>query len=336
MNSHTNISLLSYNTFGIDVQAKQVLECENDADILEAIRLTQGKKKFVIGGGSNVLFMNDFDGTIIRPTNCDFEVVEEDSESVLVRVGAGYEWDAFVERCVANGWQGVENLSAIPGTVGASPVQNIGAYGVEAKDAIESVEGFFCSSSEPFKMMAGECEFGYRSSIFKTKHKDNIIIAHVNFRLKKSLAAPNLNYGSVSDEVQKLGEATIANVRQAIINIRGSKLPDPKVEGNAGSFFKNPVVANEQAEDLKKAFPEMPTYNAEAGKTKLSAAWLIDKCGWKGRSIKNAGVHNKQALVLVNRGGATGEEVMNLATSIQADVQRTFGVTLEMEVNRIQ
>ncbi len=335
MNIREDISLRPYNTFGIEARAKRMIECETDDDVVRALEMTRGERRFVLGGGSNVLLMSDFEGTVLRMTNNEFDVERETDSEVRLCVGAGYEWDAFVARCVEIGWQGAENLSAIPGTVGASPVQNIGAYGVEAKDVIESVEGFFCDTIKAFRIGADECEFGYRSSVFKTRYKGNVVITRVHFCLRKSTMATNLNYGLVSDEVKRLGEPTIANVRKAIIGIRDSKLPDPKVEGNAGSFFKNPVVETAKADQLRQENASMPVYPIDDQRVKLSAAWLIDQCGWKGRTLGRAGVHSKQALVLVNKGNATGNDIMTLARQIQSDVRDRFGVEIEMEVNSI-
>lgn len=334
MISVSDISLLPFNTFGIDASAKLVLKCFNDADVCEAIRQSSGRPMLVLGGGSNVLFMEDFEGVVIFPMIESFEVLNETEECVEVRVGAGVEWDSFVAKCVANGWQGVENLSAIPGNVGASPVQNIGAYGAEAADVILRVEGFDAEAN-PFSIAAADCEFGYRTSIFKQQMKGKAVITHVVFGLRKTTIAPKLDYGPVCQAVEALGKPTIANVRKAIIDIRNAKLPDPKVEGNAGSFFKNPEVPTPAAEALQKRFPDMPCYALENDMTKIPAGWLIDRCGWKGQTLGKVGVHSKQALVLVNKGGATGKDVMNLAYAIRSDVEKQFGITIEPEVNRI-
>jgi UDP-N-acetylmuramate dehydrogenase len=252
---------------------------------------------------------------------------------VRVRAEAGVVWDTFVEWCVEHGLWGVENLSGIPGTVGAAPVQNIGAYGSEVGDMIESVEMFIPEEGK-FRTMSGkECGFGYRDSIFKSRLRGKIVVTAVNFILGRS-AAPQLGYGGLRDEVAQRGEPTLANIRHAVIAIRDSKLPDPKVIGNAGSFFKNPSVADSVARALKDIYPDMPLYPSEhEGYAKLAAGWLIDRAGWKGRRVGNAGVHDKQALVLVNYGSATGSEILEVARMVQRSVKEQFGIEIEPEVN---
>ncbi len=329
-------SLLHYNTFIGDVQAAELVECATVDEVREALFASKNKPLLVLGGGSNVLFLSDFHGVVLRPTIADFDVVAESQNTVDVRVGAGVEWDVFVERCVQNGWQGVENLSLIPGTVGASPVQNIGAYGVEAGDVILRVEGVMVADGKAFKLEACECEFGYRNSIFKGRLKGQIVITHVTFQLHKTTSAPNLDYGPVRQAVEALGQATIDNVRQAVINIRQAKLPDHKIEGNAGSFFKNPEINLDLFAQLLSRFPDMPSYDVADGKRKkIPAGWLIERSGWKGKSLGRAGIHARQALVVVNRGGATGAEILAIAKAVKNDVGKTFGIDLEMEVNCI-
>lgn len=331
---HNHLSLLAFNTFGIDVNASQMIDCATTSEVVEAVSRLASKPMLVLGGGSNVLFMEDFEGTIVRPLITDFQILKETDTRVEVRVGAGVEWNSFVSECVARGWQGVENLTAIPGNVGASPVQNIGAYGAEAKDTIVRVEGIL-ASGKPFCYQNTDCAFGYRTSIFKTSLRGQAVITHVVFCLQKTTEAPLLDYGPVREAVAALGAATIGNVSKAIAQIRAQKLPDPKTEGNAGSFFKNPEVDFAVAEKLKAQYAQMPAFALPNGRTKLSAAWLIDQCGWKGKTLDRAGVHSRQPLVLVNRGDATGHDVMNLSYAIQRSVQEQFGVEIVPEVNQI-
>ncbi len=316
-----DVSLHGFNTFGIGATADRLVEFEAAED-LQGIFPIDGRWN-VLGGGSNILFTGDYHGTLLRCTGRGMEI----SKDGQVRVEAGMVWDDFVAETVEHGLWGAENLSHIPGTVGAAPVQNIGAYGVEAKDIIESVEVYDPSREEVLVMEAAECGFGYRDSIFKRSMHG--VITAVNFRLSRT-PRPRLEYGGLCDTVT---EPTLENIRRAVIDIRASKLPDPEVQGNAGSFFKNPVVASEVAEKLRELYPDMPLYDAPHGLKKLAAGWLIDRAGWKGRTLGRVGVHPKQALVLVNLGGATGGEVMELAHRIQNDVRAQFGVEINTEVN---
>lgn len=329
------LCLKPYNTFGIEAKCQLFVEFDS-VDELQTLFSSQeldGKPWFVLGGGSNVLFSKDFEGVVLHPTNQDIEVVGEFGDKVKVRAGAGVEWDDFVAWCVERGYWGVENLSDIPGSVGAAPVQNIGAYGVEVKDTIESVETFAVSSKTLLTLAGEHCDFGYRQSIFKNELKGKVIITSVNFLLSLT-PNPSIGYGDLRSKVEELGGATIDNVRRAVIEIRDGKLPCPSELGSAGSFFKNPFVDDEFAKSLKDKHPTMPLYpSGVEGKSKLAAGWLIDQCGWKGHREGNVGVHERQALVLVNYGGATGGEVLALAESIRADVKSRFGVELEMEVN---
>lgn len=329
------VSLKKFNTFGIDVNAASLIDCTSDGDICEACKIAAGGRRLILGGGSNVLFLNDFDGVVIRPLLNDIEIVEQTGTDVLLRVGAGVVWDDFVAMCVKRGWYGVENLSAIPGNVGASPVQNIGAYGAEAADAISSVNGIYIDSQKKFSISADDCNFGYRQSVFKAELKNQAVITSVVFRLRTS-ATLKLDYGDVAARVGQLGGVSLANVRKAITEIRRAKLPDPAVEGNAGSFFKNPEVEAALALSLKEKYADMPSYLLDNGKYKIPAGWLIEKSGWKGRTLGKAGVHARQALVLVNKGGATGADVMQLANTIVDDVYANFGIRISMEVNLIQ
>lgn len=287
----------------------------------------------VLSGGSNILFTEDFDGVLLHPVDSDIRITGECGDMVSVRATAGTDWDRFVGWSVANGLWGAENLSAIPGLVGASPVQNIGAYGVEVKDIIRSVELFAVDTGKEVTVAGAHCDFGYRDSIFKRSLKGKVIITAVNFELSRR-ENPVLGYGDLYEKTRMLGGATLENIRRAVVGIRDAKLPDPKVMGNAGSFFKNPVVPEETALELKAKYADMPIYpSQQSGCVKLAAGWLIDKSGWKGRSLGRVGIHERQALVIVNLGGATGKEVVEFATRIQADVQDKFGVWIDTEVN---
>lgn len=288
-----------------------------------------------IGSGSNLLFTGDYAGTILHSAIRGYEVVYEDEKEVMVRVGAGEVWDDFVAYTVKNGWYGAENLSLIPGEVGASAVQNIGAYGAEAKDLIVKVEVVEIPSGEEHTFSNEECRYAYRESIFKKELKGKQIVTYVAYRLGK-MPVFNLEYGNVCGELEKRGyEVTLENVRKTIIAVRQAKLPDPKVQGNAGSFFMNPMVPRAQYEALQQQYPDMPHYDVDEGKVKIPAAWMIDRCGWKGKQNGRAGVHAKQALVLVNCGGATGDEVISLARQIQDSVSQRFGISISPEVNFI-
>jgi UDP-N-acetylmuramate dehydrogenase len=331
-----NVPLKQYNTFGLDYMADCMIHINTEK---EAIAFFTGeipwKKPFLIlGQGSNVLFTGDYSGTILFPEFTGIKIEEQDQENIIVSAGAGVNWDKLVEWTVNNGFGGLENLSLIPGLVGASPVQNIGAYGVEVKDKIEKVKTIFTSDGSLREFSNDECEFGYRDSIFKSKYKGKYLVTRVYFKLIIN-PLPDLNYGSLKEEVNKLGIVTLKNVRQAVINIRRSKLPLPEITGNAGSFFKNPVVSISATESLKKRFPMIKSFDDQSGRIKLAAGWLIEQCGWKGKRIGDAGVHDKQALVLVNYGKATGKEIYNLSEEIKNSVKNKFGIDLEREVEVI-
>jgi UDP-N-acetylmuramate dehydrogenase len=329
-----NISLKSFNTFGIDVQANYYSSFTTIEELKSLLEERPSGKLMILGGGSNVLFKQNFGGLILRNTIKGFEVVEENTESVVVSAGAGEMWHEFVLQCIDNGYCGVENLSLIPGSVGASPMQNIGAYGVEIKEVFEKLEAYHIESGEVHTFLKADCEFGYRESVFKRKLKDQYVITRVYFRLSKT---PHLNtsYGVIEQELAKMGisKPSVKDVSNAVIAIRSSKLPDPKKIGNAGSFFKNPVVSITTLEAIIKAYPQVPNYPAAEGQVKLAAGWLIEQAGWKGKTLGHYGVHKLQALVLVNYGGATGYEIYELSSRIIADVEAKFGVTLEREVN---
>lgn len=332
-----NCSLLLYNTFGMDVKASRFVEY---ASVEELRGLWNAEREAVaralhIGGGSNLLFASDYEGLILHSAIKGYTVVKETEEEVEVRVGAGEVWDDFVAYTVANGWYGAENLSLIPGEVGASAVQNIGAYGVEAKDLIVSVDTFGLETGEERRFMREECRYAYRESVFKQELKGKYAVTFVTYRLKKHPVF-HLEYGNIRAELEKQGcQVDLENVRRIIIAIRQAKLPDPKVLGNAGSFFMNPVVPKMQFEALLAQYPDMPHYPVDDAHVKIPAGWMIDRCGWKGKRVGHAGVHEKQALVLVNCGGATGKEVMHLAEEIVASVRERFGVTIRPEVNYI-
>lgn len=337
MNIQHNYPLLAHNTFGMDVEASVFVEYESVTELKEILlhQLCPEGKWLHIGGGSNLLFTGDFDGMILHSAIKGFEVVGENEDEVLVRAGAGEVWDDFVAYTVEKGWYGAENLSLIPGEVGASAVQNIGAYGVEAKDLIVKVDTLEVETGKERVFGNEECGYAYRESVFKHALKGKYIVTYVTYRLSKH-PSYRLDYGNVRAELEKRGcELTLENVRQTIIDIRESKLPDPKVQGNAGSFFMNPIVPRPLFEELQGKYPSMPFYEVDAERVKIPAAWMIDQCGWKGKQLGRAGVHNKQALVLVNCGGATGQEIIALSEEIQRSVLDKFGVRISPEVNFI-
>lgn len=327
-----NFNLKSYNTFGIDATCTFFAESDSVEELKSIVRNHHNLPTFILGGGSNILFTRNFDGLVVFPTLKGFEVIAEDKETVTLSVAAGENWDDFVNFSVKKGWGGVENLSLIPGNVGASPIQNIGAYGVEAKDTIYEVRGFYLDSLANFSFTNSECYFGYRDSIFKNELKGKVIITHVRFKLQKHPVLVT-HYGNLDEEIEKTGDKTIVGVRKAVIGIRESKLPDPKVLGNAGSFFKNPVIEIEHFNQIKSRYPQVPSYPVNEKSVKLPAGWLIETCGWKGKQLGNAGVHAKQALVIVNCGGASGSEVLVLANKIRESVFNEFKVSIDMEVN---
>lgn len=334
---YSDFPLKKYNTFNIDAKAKyyfEYTEAEDLADFLMRNKEWPNWQLLIIGEGSNLLFINDFDGLIINPNIPGIQVVHEDRNNVWLEAGAGVVWDQLVDFAVFHNWGGIENLSLIPGKVGAAAVQNIGAYGMEIQNRIESVSGFDLETLSEYTIDAKDCEYAYRDSIFKNRLKERFIITSVVFKLDK-FPEFILNYGDLKAETEKLGNINLRNIRKAVIAIRESKLPDPKVFGNAGSFFKNPIVGSSLADQLLAENPQMPHYPASEGKTKLAAGWLIEQCGWKGFRRGDAGVHEKQALVLVNYGNATGKEIYELSEEICQSVQAKFGVELEREVNVI-
>ena len=321
------------NSFRVRQYAARLVEFDAAADLAELFAGGLPERWMVLGGGNNILFTQDFDGLLLHPVSREIRVLHDDGNSVVLRVDAGVDWDDLVAWTVERGLWGLENLSAIPGTAGAAPVQNIGAYGCEAGDAIERVEMFCVESGAMLTLDQAHCAFGYRDSIFKRSLRGRVVITAIELRLSRT-PAPKLGYGDVEREVEARGGATLQNIRAAICAIRAAKLPDPAVTGNAGSFFKNPVVDEAVAAILRADWPEMPCYPAaEAGKVKLAAGWLIDRAGMKGFVQGCVGVHDRQALVLVNRGGATGGEVLELARTVQARVRERFGIEIDTEVN---
>ncbi len=329
----TNKNLKEYNTFGISVKAEMFAVFSSIEELKQILSFRNDKKLLVLGGGSNLLLTQDFDGLVIKNEIKRFEVIEETVSKVIVESGAGENWHEFVLNCIDKGFGGVENLSLIPGSVGASPMQNIGAYGVEIKDVFESLSAYHIASGEIHYFDKTKCEFGYRESIFKNKVKGEYIILTVTFRLTKNPTI-NSSYGAINEQLKVMGiqVPTIKELSAAVIAIRQSKLPDPKIIGNAGSFFKNPTVDNVLLEKIQENYPDIPNYPAENGR-KLAAGWLIEKAGWKGRTFDNYGVHKLQALVLVNYGNCTGQEIFDLSSQIIQDVFEKFGVLLEREVN---
>lgn len=334
---YANYPLLPYNTFGMNVQAARFIEYDSSDELSAFLQKQKGLPTpyLHIGGGSNLLFTADYPGTILHSAIKGYDVIAENDEWVEVRAGAGEVWDDFVVHAITNKWYGAENLSLIPGEVGASAVQNIGAYGVEAKDLITKVEAIYIATGEKRIFSHAECGYAYRESIFKKELKGQYIITHVTYRLSKKPEF-KLDYGNIRAELEKSGdELTLSNLRKIIIRIRKSKLPDPKVTGNAGSFFMNPIISLQQFGELAKNYPNMPHYPAGENRVKVPAGWMIDQCGWKGKHLGRAAVHDKQALVLVNTGGATSDDIIRLAHEIVRSVENKFGVTIHPEVNFI-
>ena len=332
-----NISLKKLNTFGINVKCKLFYEINNKGNLKELIKTNQFKQNnyLILGGGSNILFTEDYDGLIIKNEIRGIDIIDEDDETKRIKVGAGENWHQFVLWTIKNELSGIENLALIPGNVGASPIQNIGAYGVEVKDFIDKVWTINLKNGKEKIFTNSECKFKYRDSIFKNELKDQYIILYVSFKLSK-LPMLNTKYKDINSELLSLSlEKSTKNICNAVINIRKRKLPDPKKIGNSGSFFKNPVIEKEKFEYLKKIYPNIIGYKISSTEIKLAAGWLIDQCGWKGYRYKDAGVHKNQALVLVNYGEATGREIINLAEKIQNSVKKKFDINIYPEVNII-
>jgi UDP-N-acetylmuramate dehydrogenase len=341
MQIRENISLRPYNTFGMDVRARAFAGFHHLDELKELLEAASNKpgvewknKTLILGGGSNILLTGDYDGLVLRNGITGIEVVKEDEEYVYVKAGAGENWHELVMHCVEQGFAGLENLSLIPGSVGASPMQNIGAYGVEIKDVFHQLEAWHINDRTLQTFSSNDCAFGYRESVFKKQYKGQFVITSVTFRLSRTPKF-HTSYGAIRDELEKMGvqELSIRAISQAVINIRSSKLPDPKVTGNAGSFFKNPVVPEDLHSTIKNSYPNVVAFPAGAGQMKLAAGWLIEQCGWKGFRRGDAGCYPKQALVLVNYGQATGKEIYQLSEEIIQSVKEKFGVELEREVN---
>jgi UDP-N-acetylmuramate dehydrogenase len=334
-----NVDLFPYNTFGLHAQAKLFTAI---GSVAESISLFQSdafikQKHFVLGGGSNILLTKDFDGLVVKVEIEGKEIISEDDSTITLRVGAGENWHQFVMYCVERNYGGIENLSLIPGTVGAAPMQNIGAYGVEIKKNILSVEAVEIATGDVRYFDNDACEFGYRESIFKQKLKDQFLISSITLRLTKKDHQFNISYGAIDETLKKFGSQTLSikAISDAVIYIRSSKLPDPSRIGNAGSFFKNPSIQADLMDFIKKDFPTIPSYPSTDGLVKIPAAWLIEQCGWKGKTFGNIGVHQHQALVLVNYGGGEGEKIWQLAMKIKESVKEKFDITLQPEVNVI-
>lgn len=334
MSFEKNYDLSSLNTFGIKSTTEFFSIFQSHEELQQKIQNLPKQPLMILGGGSNILLTKPFEGTILQNKIVGIEIIEENESDILVRVGAGENWHDFVMWAVNNNYGGIENLSLIPGSVGASPMQNIGAYGVEIKDVLVNVEAFHIQNQEIHNFSNAACKFGYRESVFKRYLKGAYVIVYVTFKLSKSPKL-HLDYGAIRDVLNEknISNPTIKDVSDAVIHIRQSKLPDPKVIGNAGSFFKNPAVEKEQYAALQIKHPNIPSYPLNETHVKVPAGWLIEQAGWKGKDFGNYGVHDKQALVLVNRGGASGRDIYDLSTKIVEDIQAKFEIELEREVN---
>lgn len=335
MQLQNNVSLKPFNTFGIDVKAKTFVSVNSVAELQEVLKTFQNQSKLILGGGSNMLLIKDVDALVIHLNIKGIELLHQDTSHVVVKAFAGENWHEFVLWCLKNNYGGVENLSLIPGNIGAVPIQNIGAYGVEIKDVLESCEAMHIETGEIKSFSNKDCNFSYRESVFKQSLKNKYVIINVSFKLTKNLHHLKIGYGDIKTELEKQGVdiPKINDISQAVIRIRQSKLPDPKEIGNSGSFFKNPIISISKYQSLLKNFPNMPNYQVSDNLVKVPAGWLIEHAGFKGKTMGNYGVHKKQALVLVNYGGADGENIYNLAKLIQLTVKRIFDIEIEMEVN---
>ena len=338
MNIIENYPLLKLNTFGIDIKAKYFTSINTINELIEVTKTNVFKdlELLILGGGSNILFTKDFDGLVILNNIKGKEIIDQNQQSIFLKIGAGENWHELVMYCVDNGWGGIENLSLIPGNTGTAPMQNIGAYGVEIKETFVELEALEISSGKIVKFNNSDCEFGYRESVFKNKMKNQYIILNITLELKKNPVL-NINYGDVKAilESQNIKNPDIKEVSNAIISIRQSKLPDPKKIGNSGSFFKNPIVSLNLLELIKKKYPNVVNYEINENEFKIAAGWLIERAGWKGKKFNNYGIHEKQALVLVNYGLANGMEIFELSEKIILDIKDKFGIKLEREVNII-
>lgn len=338
MNIQEHISLKPYNSFGLEAKARFFVEVTGLVQLQKVLELEAYPKKFILGGGSNMLLTKDINALVIHIAMKGIQVVEQDERYVEVKAMAGENWHDLVLWCLDRDYGGLENLSLIPGQVGTAPIQNIGAYGIELKDVFVSCEAMEVKTGELLAFDAQDCQFGYRDSLFKQGGKDKYIISSVTLRLSRKDHRLHTGYGAIEDELRKRGIVypTIRDISDVVIAIRSQKLPDPKELGNSGSFFKNPVVPKKRFDKLQKQHPEIPFYELDGELFKIPAAWLIEQCGFKGKRFGDAGVHEKQALVLVNYGGASGKEILELAQKIQGEVKRSFGLELQPEVNIIK
>ena len=338
MEMYHQISLRDFNTFGIDTTAKMMVRVQRIDDLQTVLHdpKLQNENRLILGGGSNLLFTRPLDALVIKIDLTGKKIISENDRYALVEAGAGENWHTFVRWTIDQNLGGLENLSLIPGNVGASPMQNIGAYGVEIKDSFHSLKAVNLITGEIQEFNKADCEFGYRESVFKRSLKNQFAIVSVQYRLKK-YPDFNTSYGAIEQELERMGisEISLDSVSRAVINIRQSKLPDPRVLGNAGSFFKNPTISESEFQNIICNHPDIPHYPAAGGMHKLAAGWMIEQCGWKGKRIGNCGMHERQALVLVNYGGATGEEIYDLSEQVLQSVKSRFGVELEREVNVI-
>ena len=338
MKAKENYPLQQLNTFHLDVSARYFAEANSADEVVDLIsdKNLSSLPILILGGGSNILFTKNFEGIVIKNNVKGIEKIKEDADFIWIKSGSGEIWNDLVMYCVENNYGGIENLSLIPGTVGAAPMQNIGAYGVELKEVFDELEAIHLLSGEVKKFNLTDCRFGYRDSVFKRELKNRFMIANVTLKLRKHPVF-NTSYGAIETELKATGvtEPSVRAISEAVCNIRRSKLPDPAFIGNAGSFFKNPEVSVEQYDSLKKIFPELVAYKTFNDKMKLAAGWMIEQCGWKGKVSGNVGMHTQQALVLVNYGDATGKELFDHAKKVQLSVKEKFGVDLEMEVNII-
>jgi UDP-N-acetylmuramate dehydrogenase len=335
LNIQENISLKEYNTFGISVQAKRFISVTSVYELQQLLKIE--KNIFLLSGGSNMLLTKDIEKLVVHIDIKGISIDSENHNDIYLTVNAGENWHKFVLWCVSNNYGGIENLSLIPGSVGTCPIQNIGAYGVEVKDTITKVEAVEIKTGKLVSFSLEECQFGYRNSIFKNEVKGKYVLTSVGFKLTKKEHNLNTSYGAIETELasKKVIKPSLKDVSEAVIAIRQSKLPDPKKIGNSGSFFKNPVISKTHFEKIQKEFPKVPCYHISDQEIKVPAGWLIEQIGLKGKRFGNYGVHEKQALVLVNYGNASGEEIYQLAKKIQREVQTTFNISLEIEVNII-
>lgn len=335
MKIQSNHSLKELNTFGIDVKARNYVEAKSLNDLIQLCKANTTEQLFFLGGGSNMLLTQDIQKTVVKVDLKGIEIIQEDEDFVWVEAQAGENWHEFVLWAVQNNYGGIENLSLIPGNVGTTPIQNIGAYGVELKDVMSGCSTLEIKSQEQQQFTTAQCEFGYRESVFKNKLKNQHVITAVTFKLTKKDHQLKTSYGAIQEELDQAGitEPTIQDVSTAVINIRNSKLPNPKEIGNSGSFFKNPVVSKEQFQSIQSSHPTIPHYQVDEQYFKIPAGWLIEKAGFKGSRYGDAGVHEKQALVLVNYGNASGTEILRLAQTIQKNVFKLFQINIEAEVN---